>query len=96
MYDNLPGGDILERGLRSMRDGQVDENSLLLLIGAYRLGRCGISITPLDIGTMFPEDKLYELLARKHGTQAYGIYNSLTRRLASLQNAIENLQVTHP
>ena len=91
MYENLPGGEILDDGLRSMSQGQVDENSLLLLIGAYRLERCGISISPLSIGRAFPEDELYELLARKYGDEAYRIYKSLTRRLVSLENALENL-----
>lgn len=94
MYENLPGGEILDDGLRSMARGQVDENSLLLLIGAYRLGRCGISIAPLDLGQMLPEDRLYELLARKHGDDAYRIYKSLTRRLVSLENALENLRIS--
>lgn len=92
MYENLPGGEILEQGLRAMSKGEVDENSLLLLIGAYRLGRCGINITPLDVGALFPEDKLYELLTNKHGDEAYRVYKSLTRRLVSLENALESLR----
>ena len=39
MYENLPGGDILENGLQSLTQGRVDEYSLLLMIGAWRLGR---------------------------------------------------------
>lgn len=92
MYENLPGGDILDRGLRSMSKGEVDENSLLLLIGAYRLRRCDIPITPLDLGDSFPEDKLYELLTNKHADQAYRVFKSLTRRLVSLENALESLR----
>ncbi len=94
MYENLPGAEIIEHGLRSLSKGEVDENSLLLLIGAYRLGQCGINITPLDIGTKFPEDKLYELLTQKHGDQAYRMYNSLTRRLVSLENALAHLKAS--
>ena len=91
MYDNLPGGDILEQGLRSLDDGRVDENSLLLMIGAHRLRLCGINIKPPPIGSAFPEDALHQLLAGKHGNDAYRVYNSLTRRLVSLENAMENL-----
>lgn len=92
MYENLPGGDILEQGLLALSMREVNENSLLLLMGAYRLGRCGIHITSLDVGTLFPEDTLYKLLTNKHGDQAYRMYRSLTRRLVSLENALESLQ----
>jgi hypothetical protein len=91
VYENLPGGDILEQGLRSMGKGLVDENSLLLLIGAYRLRQCGVDIRPLEIAAGFPEDELYQLLISKYGSDAYRMYNSLTRRLVSLENALENL-----
>ncbi len=90
MYESLPGGDILENGLRSLNQGRIDENSLLVMIGAWRLGRCGINIRPLPIDTAFPEDALYHLLAKKYGRDAYRRYNSLTRRLVSLENALEH------
>jgi len=94
MYENLPGGDILENGLRSISQGRVDENSLLVMIGAWRLGRCGIPIKPLPLDSPFPENALYRLLTRKYGPGAYRMYNSLTRRLVSLENALEHLRKT--
>jgi len=90
MYENLPGGDILENGLRSLNQGHVDENSLLVMIGAWRLGRCGINIKPLPLDAAFPENALHHLLAKKYGRDAYRMYNSLTRRLVSLENALEH------
>jgi len=90
MYENLPGGDILENGLRSLNQGRVDENSLLVMIGAWRLGRCGINVTQLPLDTAFPEKALHNLLAKKYGRDAYRMYNSLTRRLVSLENALEH------
>jgi hypothetical protein len=92
MYENLPGGDILENGLRSLSQGRVDENSLLVTIGAWRLGRCGIKIQPLATDARFPEDAFYRLLVSKHGRDAYRIYNSLMRRLVSLERAMERLR----
>jgi hypothetical protein len=92
MYENFPGGDILENGLRSLGQGRVDENSLLVMIGAWRLGRCGINIQPLPTGTTFPEDAFYRLLSRKYGPDAYRMYNSLMRRLVSLESAMEQLR----
>ena len=94
MYENLPGGDILDNGLRSLSQGRVDENSLLVMIGAWRLGRCGITIKPLPIDAAFPENALHRLLSGKYGPAAYRMYNSLTRRLVSLENALEHSRRT--
>ena len=90
MYEHLPGGEILDQGLKAMDAGVVNEHSLLLQIAAQRLGRCGITIRSLDIAGAFPEDRLYELLVTRHGAEAYRMYNSLIRRLVSLENALEN------
>jgi hypothetical protein len=91
MYENLPGGDILDHDLEAMRSGVVNESSLLLLIAARRLGECGIKVAPLDIGGAFPEDRLYDLLVAQHGAQAYRLYRSLIRRLISLENAPDGI-----
>lgn len=89
MYQHLPGGEILDKGFASLRKGIIDENSVLLLIGAHRLGRCGIVVPPLNIGPGLPERKLYDLLRASHGAEAYRLYNSLIRRLISLENALD-------
>ena len=91
MYEHLPGGEILDRGLKSLRQGVVDEDSLLLLIAAHRLGRCGTHIAELDTGAGFPENRLYDFLNQKYGSEAYRLYRSLTKQLTSLENAMENL-----
>jgi hypothetical protein len=88
-YQHLPGGEILERGLWAINNGIIDENSLLLTIGAYRLNRHGFNIVPLVDATAFPEDQLYALLVGKYKTDAYRHYQNLIRRLVSLENALD-------
>lgn len=84
MDEQLPGSDLVERGLRDLASGEVSEESLLVSIGAPRLGRAGIDVRdPLAS----PELRLYELLRRLHGDAAHGRYNALVRRLVSFERA---------
>jgi hypothetical protein len=85
----LPGEEILVKGLKDLEAGRVTEDALLLRIGAARLAVHGIRIPPRPVGSSFPEDELYELLSRKHGAEGYSRYNSLLRKLVSLENALD-------
>ena len=89
MFEHLPGGEILEPGLRDLRAGVRSVSALLIMIAAPRLARRGISI-PRDLPlSPLPEHELYDLLVSEQGPEAYRLYRSLLRRLVSLENALE-------
>ena len=90
MYDHLPGGEILERGLRDLEARVRSVDALLVLIAAPRLARCGIQIPGGQSRSALPEHELYDLLFTKHGPEAYRLYRSLIRRLVSLESALES------
>lgn len=90
MFEHLPGGDLLEAGLRDLRAGQKTVPALLVLVGRPRLVRCGIEVPLLAALSSFPEHELYDLLVTELGREdAYQRYNSLLRRLVSLENALD-------
>lgn len=93
MYDHLPGGEILEAGLRDLRAGIRSVDALLVLVAAPRLVPCGIVLPELPSGdshSALPEHDLFRALAAMHGPEAYRHYRSLMRRLASLVQALDN------
>lgn len=90
MYDHLPGGEILKRGLHDLQLGVRSTEALLVLIAAPRLSRCGIHIPPAGPPATLPEHELFDLLSAEHGPEAYRLYRSLLRRLVSLENALES------
>ena len=82
----LPGGELIERGLRELALGRETVASLLVSIGAPRLRGIGV---PLDGALAEPEHRLYLLLARTDGDAAHSRYNALVRRLVSFERAAE-------
>jgi hypothetical protein len=94
MFEHLPGGEILEEGLRDLQSGRRSVNALLVLIGRPRLSACGIEIPALPPkGGQFFEHELYDRLVSELGREAgYSRYNSLIRRLVSLERALESLR----
>jgi hypothetical protein len=86
-YESLPGGDLIEKGLRDLASGNQTAEALLVAIGAARLKAAGVPVPP---GTFEdPERRLYELLARKDADSAHSRYNALLRRLVSFEDAVE-------
>ncbi len=83
----LPGGDLVEAGLRDLGGGQLTVPALLVLVGAPRLRALGLEVP--DHGVRFPEHRLYELLAEEDPDSAHGRYNALIRRLVSFERAAE-------
>jgi hypothetical protein len=83
----LPGGDLIEEGLRDLAAGRETVASLLVAIGAARLRRAGLPIpdAPFDE----PEHRLYGLLEREGSDGAHSRYNALIRRLVSFERAVE-------
>ena len=89
MYEHLPGGEILQDGLRDLESGVRSVCSLLVLIAAPRLTRSGIQIPRGVSPAGLPEHELYDLLLAAQGAEAYRHYRSLLRRLVSLENALD-------
>lgn len=82
----LPGSDLIERGLADLRAGEESIEALLVSIGAPRLARLGY-----DVSNAFdaPETRLYERLAADGEDSAHSRYNALLRRLVSFERAAE-------
>jgi hypothetical protein len=82
----LPGGDLVEAGLRDLSAGHHSVAALLVSIGAPRLRRLGF---PLETTLPEPEMALYSLLAQEDSDTAHSRYNALIRRLVSFERAAE-------
>jgi hypothetical protein len=82
----LPGSDLIEKGIRDLRDGAETIEALLVSISAPRLRALG-----LPVATPFadPELRLYRQLAARYGAAAHGRYNALLRQLVSYQRAAQ-------
>lgn len=83
----LPGGDLIEAGLRDLSRGETSVAGLLVLIGAPRLRRLGYSV-PVT-GENDPERRLYETLAASDADSAHSRYNALVRQLVRFERAAE-------
>ena len=95
MFDHLPGGEILEAGLRDLEAGVHSIPALLILTGAPRLARNGIRIPESASPARLPEHELYDALVAQHGPEAFRHYRSLLRRLVSLENALDAVSAAH-
>ena len=82
--ERLPGGDLIEEGLRDLAAGQETVPALLVMIGAPRLTALGLLIPPLSIGA---EHRLYLRLSADDPMTAHSRYNALIRRLVSFERA---------
>ena len=85
-FDALPGGDLVQAGLRDLAAGIESEESLLVCIGEPRLRRLGLEVVA---PSPFPELRLYDRLRAVHGLSAHSRYNALVRRLVSFERAAE-------
>lgn len=85
----LPGREILAQGLADLAAGRESPEALLLEIAAGRLRGCGIELPAFPRSPEAAELRLYELLSRQGLDDPYGRYNSLLRRLVSLERALE-------
>lgn len=90
----LPGGELIQRGLADYADGRVTPESCLLAIGWSRLHRGGLEL-PTKSPARFPEPELqlYRLLCAEPG-DAYSRYNSLLRRFISFEQSLELQKVS--
>jgi hypothetical protein len=82
----LPGADLVEKGIEDSERGVESIESMLVSIGATRLGAIGITV-PSPI--LSPEHRLYALLAEEDADSAHSRYNAFIRRLVSFERAAE-------
>jgi hypothetical protein len=82
----LPGEDLIRRGLDDLAAGVESVESLLVSIGAPRLTGLGVTVeNPFPS----PEHRLYKLLSKEEPVSAHSRYNALIRRLVSYERAAE-------
>jgi len=81
----LPGGDLVEQGIRDLGRGVESIPALLVAIGAPRLVRLGFPIPDRRVAS--PERRLYDALAARNPNSAHSRYNALVRRLVSFERA---------
>lgn len=83
----LPGADLIESGIKDLREQRETIEALLVAIGEPRLRRIGLDLPPVRYEN--PEHQLYLLLARIDSDSAHSRYNSLIRKLVSFERAAE-------
>lgn len=87
-FEDLPGSDLVQAGLRDIAQGVYDSaEALLVAIGAPRLRTLGIEL-PRELPEL-PEHELYFHLGKQHGRDAHSKYNALVRRLVSFERALD-------
>lgn len=86
---DLPGGDLISRGLKDLERGETSVESLLVSIAWDDLRRKGLRLErQLELDRV-AELELYDLLCEDDAVDdAYSHYNSLIRRLVSFQRAL--------
>jgi hypothetical protein len=83
---DLPGADLVRKGIADLHRGEHSVEALLVSIGAPRLARLGLGVaSPIRS----PEHRLYALLAAEDPDAAHARYNALIRRLVSFERAAE-------
>ncbi len=87
MNHALPGQDLIEEGVRDLREDRESIAALLVAIGAPRLRNLGIELPAVLPDN--PEHRLYDLLAKDDSDSAHSRYNALIRRLVSYERAAE-------
>ena len=81
----LPGGDLIARGIADLEQGLETVPSLLVSIGSPRLVRLGMAVPEAIFD--HPEHRLYEWLSRSDEATAHSRYNAWLRRLISFERA---------
>ena len=87
---DLPGFELVSRGLADLAARHESVEAALVSIGATRLSRLGLTVPqPL----YEPEERLYQLLEAIYPPDAvHGRYNALVRRLVSFERTLAGIQ----
>jgi len=88
VLEQLPGGELIRRGLAEYSSGRVTPESCLVAVAWSRLQRGGLPMPPKNpVCFPEPEMQLYSLLRSEQG-DAYSRYNALLRRLISFEQSL--------
>jgi len=92
---DLPGADLLARGLADLYLGKASENALLVSIAGPRLRGLGLEVPELpkrvvDGAVESYEHRLYDLLSDQDRARAHSRYNAVLRRMVSYARAAEH------
>ncbi len=85
----LPGEDLVQKGLEDLSQNVISVAALLVSVGAPRLRRLGISIPFQKNPPPSPEHALYVHLESENTANTHSRYNSLIRRLVSFERTLE-------
>ena len=89
VHGDLPGADLVAKGIRALRRGDATVEALLVSVGAPRLRAAGLEVPPAPPLPHSPEISLYLAIGADHPTDAHSRYNALIRRLVSFERALE-------
>jgi hypothetical protein len=82
----LPGSELVERGIRDLHQRAETIEALLVSINAPGLRTLGLKV---EQAFDEPELRLYRQLSKIHGDGAHSQYNALLRRMVSYQRAAQ-------
>ena len=87
---NLPGYDLVAKGIAALARQEITREALLVTIGAPRLRMIGLDIPRVHELSGSPELALYAMLCEEdEDNGAHSRYNGLIRRLVSFERAAE-------
>jgi hypothetical protein len=84
---DLPGYELVSRGLADLADGRESQEALLVAMAATRLRTIGIEVPESEVER--PSHRLYELLSDAYA-DGYSRYNALIARMVSFARAAEH------
>ena len=87
---DLPGADLVAKGIDDLRRGELTVEALLVAVGTPRLRSVGLEIPAIPALSESPEMALYAVICASEETgDAHSRYNALIRRLVSFERAME-------
>jgi hypothetical protein len=89
MLIELPGGDMILRGITELANGDTGEYGLLVLVASMRLSKLGLKLPQRDDIERPVNLQLYKLLQGTYGIGAHSRYNALLRSLSSFIHTLE-------
>lgn len=81
----LPGGALVDEGLRGLAVGEESVEALLVALAAPRLRREGVPVP--EASWPDPEIRCYRLIEQAHGDLAHARYLALLQQMESFSNA---------
>jgi hypothetical protein len=89
----LPGAELVLRGIADLIQNEETEYSLLVRIGSSRLRAAGLKVPTQPELHELPEHLLYRRLSQVYNNEAHSRYNAMIRRLVSFERALELLRL---